>query len=98
MSLYKSGTIPAGLLMSSAWAESMHVKIVWITMLALSKDTGEPGSPVWKALVLGTAQRIAKLSGIQVGEAQDAIDRLVELGMISRNDGDGWRISHGDVL
>lgn len=95
MNLYKSGTLPDGILLSNAWCEGADVKIVWITMLALARDVGEPVSPVWKSVIFGTVPRIAHLAGVTPAVAEIAIERLTELGMIKRSEGEGWYVLHG---
>lgn len=95
MDPYKSGTLPDGLLLSDAWAEDINVKIVWITMLALARDVSEPRSLVMRSVIFGTKQKIAHLAGVKLDVVDIAIDRLIELGMINRNEGEGWHVSHG---
>ena len=52
---------------SSVWREPMHVRIVWITMLALANQDG---------VVEGAANGLAHLAGVTIDEFQDAIGVL----------------------
>ncbi len=52
---------------STIWREEMHVKIVWITMLALSDQNG---------LVMASVPGLADASRVSLDECVDALDRL----------------------
>lgn len=69
---------------STIWQESLHTKIVWVTMLALSDKNGE---------VQGSIPGIANLSGVTVDQCEEAIAVLLSPDKYSRSkDLEGRRI------
>jgi hypothetical protein len=83
----------SGLVHSTVWREEMHVKVVWITMLALADRNGH---------VLASLPGLADASRVSLEQCQDALARLSSPDVHSRtklNDGrrieevdGGWRL------
>src|SRR3990172_4031514 len=57
----------SGLVHSTVWREEMHVKVVWITMLALADRNGH---------VLASMPGLADASRVSLDQCKDALKRL----------------------
>src|SRR3990172_5726093 len=57
----------AGLVHSTVWREEMHVKVVWITLLALADRNGE---------VLASMPGLADAARVSLEQCLDALKRL----------------------
>jgi len=57
----------SGLVHSTVWREEMHVKVVWITMLALADRSGN---------VLASLPGLADAARVSIEQCQDAISKL----------------------
>lgn len=68
---------------SSIWSEPAHIRLVWITMLAMADENGYVGASVG-----GLARRAA----VSRGEAQEALDALLGPDPDSRDGTTGERI------
>ena len=83
----------SGLVHSTVWREEMHVKVVWITMLALADRNGH---------VLASLPGLADASRVTLEQCQDALAKLAAPDVHSRtklNEGrrieevdGGWRL------
>lgn len=77
-----------GLVHSTIWREAMHVKIVWITMLAIVDREG---------FVDASIPGLAHLAGVSLDECQEALDKLSAPDLFSRTkEFDGRRIEPRD--
>lgn len=57
----------SGLVFSTVWREDMHVKIVWITLLALSD---------WNGIVGASVPGLASAAGVSIDQCLEALERL----------------------
>lgn len=57
----------SSLIQSTVWREDMHVKVVWITMLALSDQHG---------LVMSSVPGLADAARVSIGQCVEALDKL----------------------
>ena len=83
----------ASILTSTVWLESDHVRIVWITLLALANKEG---------VVQGSVPGLASVARVPVDKAREAITRLLSPDPDSRSHNDdgkrieeipgGWRL------
>lgn len=78
----------ASIVTSTVWLEADHVRLLWITMLALSDKNG---------VVEGSVPGMAKMAGIEVEECREALARLMAPDKDSRTqDHEGRRIDPVD--
>ena len=78
----------SGLVHSTVWREEMHVKVVWITMLALADRNGH---------VLASMPGLADASRVSLEQCQDALKRLAAPDKYSRTkEHEGRRIREID--
>lgn len=78
----------SGLVYSTVWREDMHVKIVWITMLALSD---------WHGIVAASVPGLAVAAGVSVEQCRDALARFMAPDPDSRTkEHEGRRIEEVD--
>ena len=78
----------SGLVHSTVWREEMHVKVVWITMLALSDRNGN---------VLASMPGLADAARVSLPQCEDALRRLAAPDKHSRTkEHDGRRIEPCD--
>ena len=78
----------AGLVHSTVWREEMHVKVVWITMLALADRNGD---------VLASMPGLADAARVSLAQCEDALRRLSSPDKHSRTkDHEGRRIEPCD--
>lgn len=69
---------------STIWLEDLHVKVVWITMLAMSDRDG---------IVEGSIPGLAKRAGVAVPQCEESLDKFLAPDKYSRSqDFDGRRI------
>ena len=74
----------SGLVLSSVWREPDHVRLVWVTMLAM-KD--------WEGVVRCSVGALADLARVEVGKVREALERLKSPDADSqRKEWDGRRI------
>lgn len=72
----------AGLVHSTVWREEMHIKVVWITMLALADRNGE---------VLASMPGLADASRVTLEQCTEALERLKGPDKHSRTKANGGR-------
>lgn len=60
--------IDAEILSSSVWSESMHVKLVWLTLLILCDTEGYVGAAI---------PGIARAAGVSLDQTREALSRLM---------------------
>ena len=78
----------SGLVHSTVWREEMHVKVVWITMLALADRNGH---------VLASMPGLADASRVSLAQCEDALQRLAAPDKHSRTkEHEGRRIKEID--
>lgn len=76
------------ILHSTIWSEPNHVRILWITMLAMANKDGD---------VAASVPGLAKMAGISLEETEDALARFQQPDKYSRTpDFDGRRIQATD--
>ncbi len=76
------------ILHSTIWSEPNHVRILWITMLAMANKDGD---------VAASVPGLAKMAGISLEETEDALARFQQPDKYSRTpDFDGRRIQSTD--
>lgn len=73
----------AKIINSSIWEEPVHVRIVWITMLALADQDG---------IVEGAVNGLARLSRVSLEECQEALERLMGPDPYSSDNTTGERV------
>lgn len=57
----------SGIVQSTVWREDLHVKVVWITLLALSD---------WNGIVCASVPGLASAAGVSVDQCREALERL----------------------
>jgi len=73
---------------SSVWGEPPHVRIVWITLLAMADQHGYVGASV---------DGIARRAAVTLDEAREALERFQQPDDLSRSsDHDGRRVERVD--
>ena len=78
----------SSILVSTVWQEPLHVKVVWITMLALADVRGYVGASV---------PGLASTAGVTVEQCEDALKRFHEPDTYSRTQTfEGRRIVDAD--
>lgn len=68
--------LSSSIVYSTIWQESLHVKVVWVTMLAISDAAGYVGASI---------PGLAKVAGVSVKQCSEAIDLLKSPDKHSRN-------------
>ena len=80
--------LSSGLIFSTVWREDMHVRIVWITMLALTDSSG---------YVAASIPGLADAAHVSIDQCEDALGRLAEPDPYSRTkEHEGRRIVETD--
>lgn len=78
----------SGIVFSTVWREEMHVKVVWVTMLALANRDG---------CVLASLPGLADASRVTLDQCKEALTRLGAPDKYSRTkDNEGRRIEECD--
>ena len=73
---------------STIWQEDLHVKVVWVTMLALTDANGE---------VMASIPGLAKAAGVSIPQCEEALEKFMAPDRYSRSSEDeGRRITKID--